>query len=56
MERTGLIGKKVSVYFNDGVRVTRHDGVCTCNNEIEIILDYVELIPKRRIIRVEAIS
>ena len=53
MERNGWEGKKISVYFDDGDKVTRHDGVCTNNNDVEIELDDRELIPKSRIVRVE---
>ena len=56
MERNGLEGKRVSVYFNDGERVVRKDGICTENSPDSIILDNKTMIPKLRIIRAEVIS
>lgn len=54
MERTGLeIGQRISVYFDDGVRVTRKDGVLTSQDNNFITLDYKESINKDRIIRIE---
>jgi len=53
MEGNGWTGRKISVFFDDGVKVTRHDGVCTANSDTEIELDDKELILKSRIIRVE---
>lgn len=53
MVGNGWVGKRISVYFDDGTKVTRHDGLCTDNSSTEIELDNRELIPKSRIIRVE---
>ena len=55
MERNGLVGKRISIYFDDGQRITRHDGICTDNTPTEIYLDGREMILKSRIVRVEAI-
>ena len=56
MERKGLdIGQRISVYFDDGVRVTRKDGILTSKDDDFITLDYKESINRDRIIRIEAL-
>lgn len=46
-----LEGKKVSVYFDDGSRVTRKDGVLSSEDDYSITLDDKEVISRNRIIR-----
>lgn len=53
MAGNGLVGKRISVFFNDGIKITRHDGVCTANSDIEIELNSKEIISKRNVIRIE---
>jgi hypothetical protein len=45
MDGKGLdsyIGKTISVFWNDGERVTRHDGILKSANGIELILSRPE--------------
>lgn len=53
MERTGWIGKRICVYFDDGIKITRHEGICTANSDVEIELDSKEIILKSRVVRIE---
>jgi len=59
MEGQGLesyIGKSVSVYWNDGNHVTRHDGILKSANGIELILlrpEGDECLLYSRIMRIE---
>ncbi len=56
MSTEALIGKQVSIYFDDGDRVTRKDGQCTeiLTNAIIIqdVKGWYQLIPFNRVIRV----
>lgn len=52
MDWKGMRGKRISVYFDDGVKITRHDGICTNIDSDLICLDNTEIIPMRRIIRI----
>ena len=53
MERQGLAGKKINVYFDDGCRVTRKDGVVSSEDAYSISLNNKEIIPRSRIVRIE---
>ena len=52
----GLERKRISVFFDDGARIVRHDGLCTKETIDSVWLDNKELIPKNRIIRVEVLQ
>ena len=53
----GIIGKRIKVIFEDGKdHVSRKQGVCTRDNDVEIGLSNKHLIPKIRIIRVEVLE
>lgn len=51
----GLVGRKVSVFYNDFERVNRKDGTCTNDNDEYITLDEKIIIPKLRIVRIEVL-
>ena len=54
--KNNLLNKKISIFYEDGTgRVSRKDGFCTVNSEVEIELDSKVMIPKSRIIRVEVL-
>lgn len=54
MEGTnGWIGKRISVFFDDGEKVTRKIGLCTNYTSDEIELDNKDIIIKSRVIRIE---
>lgn len=60
MERQGngmdMIGKRISVYFDDGEKIARKQGVCTSSDDDFLILDYKNGISKNKIIRIEVES
>ena len=46
-------GRKITVFYDDFGKVSRKDGICTSNSNVEIILDNSVIIPKQRIVRIE---
>lgn len=52
----GQEGRKLAVFYDDGEKISRKDGVCTKEDDVFFILDRKILIPKHRVIRVEVIS
>ena len=55
MAGNGLYGKKLSVFFDDGEKITRKQGICTENADDFLILDNRDAISKTKIIRVEVL-
>ena len=53
-KKNGIIGKKILIIFEDGKEhVSKKTGICTDNNEFEVVIDNKHFIPRQRIIRVE---
>lgn len=52
----GMDGRRVVVFYDDGDKVSRREGLCSANTDTEILLDNRILIPKSRIVRVEVVS
>jgi len=53
-KNNGIIGKKILIIFEDGVNhISKKIGVCTNNSDVEVELDYRDIIPKSRVIRIE---
>ncbi len=52
-----LEGKHIIVFYEDGTnRVSRKDGTCSSNSDIEICLDSKIIIPKARVVRIEIVE
>jgi hypothetical protein len=49
----GLVGKKVTIFYDDLGSVSRKDGTLTTLTELDYILDNKIVIPRSRVIRVE---
>lgn len=52
----GLEGKKIVVFYDDFKSVSRKEGICTSDSDIEICLNDSVIIPKARIIRIEVLK
>ena len=52
-KNNGFIGKKITIFYDDGAGVSRKDGTCSANSDDGIELDYKMIIPKSRIVRIE---
>ena len=46
-------GKQIIIFYSDGERVSRKDGLCTEDGVLFITLDKKIMIPKSRIVRIE---
>lgn len=53
MEGRILEGKKIIIFYNDGDRISRKDGICTTDSLTYICLDNWLFIPHKQIIRLE---
>jgi hypothetical protein len=49
----GLEGRKVIIFYNDFISVSRKEGVLTKVSETDYTLDNKIIIPKSRVVRVE---
>jgi len=49
----GLVGKRVTIFYDDLGAVSRKDGVLTQMTDTDYTLDNKLIIPKARVIRIE---
>jgi hypothetical protein len=51
-----LVGKRIIVFFDDKEKVSKKEGICTHDSEIELVLDKRVILPRTRIVRIEVLQ